>query len=463
MVVHELFATDTVDYADIVLPATSQLEHVDIHGSYGHLDVMYNPPTIAPRGDCRSNNDVFRLAGTRLEFEAELFPDDETLIRQLLDGGPTLQGITLERLKDEGSVRLDIPECFAPFAEGVFPTPSGKCELYSEQMKANGLDPVPTYLPPHEDPQRAPTWRPDIRCSLSARPGPSFSTRRSPIPPAIVPRRATPRSSSRLKTRGRAGSSAGEWAEVYNDRGRFQARVALTESVRSGVAVATGIYWNKLTPGGGNVNNTTSSALTDMGGGATFFDNMVEVRHPLTPPRRDRLSRRPNAEYPEKKMPSLLTRLWPRIPRAEHLTFIVYTRAQCCCCHEALDMLKNAQERFGFVIEEVDVDGDPNLVAQFDTDVPVVALNGKVRFRGMVNPCCSTGCFRSESRTLKRNRLFEHAPHGHELAGMIQRVHASHQEGRAYGGRPGRERSISRVVQIRASGIWSSTASVAAR
>ena len=99
VVVHELFATDTVDYADIVLPATSQLEHVDIHGSYGHLDVMYNPPAIAPRGHCRSNNDVFRALARRLEFETELFPDDETLIRQLLDGGPSLRGITLERLE----------------------------------------------------------------------------------------------------------------------------------------------------------------------------------------------------------------------------------------------------------------------------------------------------------------------------------------------------------------------------
>ncbi len=85
-------------------------------------------------------------------------------------------------------------------------------------------------------------------------------------------------------------------------------------------------------------------------------------------------------------MTSLLTNLFRRRPRAEHLTFTVYTRAQCCCCHKALDVLKQAQQRFGFAIEEVDVDGDPNLVAQFDTEVPVVALNGKVRFRGVVNP-----------------------------------------------------------------------------
>jgi glutaredoxin len=85
-------------------------------------------------------------------------------------------------------------------------------------------------------------------------------------------------------------------------------------------------------------------------------------------------------------MTSLLTHLFRRPPRAEHLTFTVYTRAQCCCCHKAIDVLKDAQHRFGFTIEEVDVDGDPNLVARFDTEVPVVALNGKVRFRGVVNP-----------------------------------------------------------------------------
>jgi glutaredoxin len=85
-------------------------------------------------------------------------------------------------------------------------------------------------------------------------------------------------------------------------------------------------------------------------------------------------------------MTSLLTRIFHRSPRADHLTFTVYTRAQCCCCHKALDVLKDAQQRSGFAIEEVDIDGDPNLIALYDTEVPVVALNGKVRFRGVVNP-----------------------------------------------------------------------------
>jgi len=97
-------------------------------------------------------------------------------------------------------------------------------------------------------------------------------------------------------------------------------------------------------------------------------------------------------------MASLLARLWRRSPRAEHLTFTLYTRAQCCCCHKALDVLKEAQGRFGFAIEEVDIDGDPDLVARYDTEVPVVSLSGKVRFRGVVNPALLGRLLLAESR-----------------------------------------------------------------
>ena len=97
-------------------------------------------------------------------------------------------------------------------------------------------------------------------------------------------------------------------------------------------------------------------------------------------------------------MTSLLTRLLRRSPRAEHLTFTVYTRAQCCCCHKALDLLKEYQARSGFAIEEVNIDGDPELVAKYDTEVPVVAVNGKVRFRGVVNPALLERLLLAESR-----------------------------------------------------------------
>jgi anaerobic selenocysteine-containing dehydrogenase len=277
-VVHEQFATDTVDYADIVLPATTQLEHVDIHGSYGHHHVMLNLPAIAPRGECRSNNDVFRALAARLGFEPELFPDDETLIAELLADRQALEGITLERLRAERSVRLNVPSPYAPFAEGVFPTPSGKCELYSERMKADGLDPLPTYIPPREDPQTNPALAARFPLQLVSPPRPQFLN--STFANEAHHRKAAGDPAIELAAEDAAarGLADGDWAEVYNDRGCFHARVALSGSVRPGVAVATGIYWSKLSPGRTNVNSTTSSALTDMGGGATFFDNLVEVR-----------------------------------------------------------------------------------------------------------------------------------------------------------------------------------------
>lgn len=280
-VVHEQVGTDTVDFADIVLPATTQLEHLDVHGSYGHHFVMLNSPAIAPLGESRSNNDVFRALAERLGFEADLFPDDETLIRELLDGGPNVAGITLERLRDEGSVRLNLPEEYAPFADGRFPTPSGKCELYSERMKADGLDPLPCYTPPFEDPQTRPELARKYPLQLLSPPRPQFLN--STFAGQGHHRKAAGDPTVELSGEDAAcrGLIEGQWAEVYNDRGRFLARVALSGAVRAGVAVATGLYWNKLAPGGSNANATTSTILSDMGGGATFFDNLVDVR-PVT-------------------------------------------------------------------------------------------------------------------------------------------------------------------------------------
>lgn len=277
-VVHELFATDTVDYADIVLPATSQLEHADLHGSYGHFDVMHNPRAIDPLGESRSNNDVFRALADRLGFERELFPDDETLMREALDGGPTLQGISLERLKAEGSIRLNLPESFAPFADGVFPTPSGKCELYSERMLRDGFDPLPTYTPPHEDPQTRPDLAARYPIQLVSPPLPQFLNSTFGGSPRHRSRAGEPTVELSAADARARNIADGQWVEVFNDRGSFQARAALSGAVGPGVAAATGIHWNKHHPGRRNANATTSSALADMGGGATFFDNLVEIR-----------------------------------------------------------------------------------------------------------------------------------------------------------------------------------------
>ncbi len=181
-------------------------------------------------------------------------------------------------MKAEGSVRLNIPETFAPFADGVFPTPSGKCELYSERMTADGFDPLPTYTPACEDPQTCPELAARYPLQLVSPPRPQFVNSTFGNSPRHRVAAGDPTIELADEDAARRGLLAGDWAEVYNDRGSFRARVALEGSVRPGVAVATGIYWNKLVPGGANVNSTASAALADMGGGATFFDNLVEVR-----------------------------------------------------------------------------------------------------------------------------------------------------------------------------------------
>src|SRR5207247_619208 len=141
----EHFQTDTADYADILLPATTQLEHLDIHRSYGHTYSMLNSQAIQPLGESKPNTEIFRLMAERMGFEDPCFRDsDEDMVQQALNGG--MDHVRLNDLKQKGWVSLNVGE--APFANGNFPTPSGKCEFYSERLK--DLDPLPTYIPPRE-------------------------------------------------------------------------------------------------------------------------------------------------------------------------------------------------------------------------------------------------------------------------------------------------------------------------
>jgi anaerobic selenocysteine-containing dehydrogenase len=285
-VVHEQFPTDTVDYADIVLPATSQLEHFDVHSAYGHLYVQANNPAIAPLGEAKPNTEVFRLLAAAMRFEPELFQvSDEELARQALRpiGSPNdypsasaFDGITLDRLQANGPIRLNLPKDYAPFAEGNFGTPSGKCELYSPREAAAGRDPLPHYVPPHEDPQTKPELAAKYPLQMVSPPDPAFlnSTfvnidvlRRTAGEPTI---QMHPQDAAKRHIEG------GQLVAVFNDRGRYQARAAVGETVQPGVVVALGTWWSKYT-GGPNVNATTPTALTDLGAGATFFDNLVEV------------------------------------------------------------------------------------------------------------------------------------------------------------------------------------------
>lgn len=282
-VVHEQFPTDTVDYADIVLPATTQLEHFDLHTSYGHHYVQVNRPAIAPLAESRCNNDVFRALANRLGFEADLFQiSDEDLAREALwerssNIPEPLRGITLERLTAEGPQRLRLPERFTPFSEGKFPTPSGKCELFSSRMAADGFDSLPTYIAPAECLESAPQLAEVYPLQLLTPPSPHFlnstfvnidSLRHAAREPEIEIHLddAAPR---RIRT--------GDRVAVFNARGEFEAVAAVGLTVRPGVVVAPSIWWNKFSPGRTNSNATTPTRLTDMGGGATFFDNLVQV------------------------------------------------------------------------------------------------------------------------------------------------------------------------------------------
>ncbi|MFL5328976.1 MAG: molybdopterin-dependent oxidoreductase [Gemmataceae bacterium] len=290
-VVHDQFLTDTARYADIVLPATTQLEHFDIHGSYGHFYVQTNEPAVAPLAEAKPNTEVFRLLGRAMGFEPELFnASDEELAREALRS-PTKQarfplqdvfsGLTRAELKERGPVRLNLPDNFAPFAQGGFDTPSGKCEFYSAALAAQGLDPLPNYTPPAEDPQTRPELASRFPLQMVSPPHPAFlnstfANLKSARDQAMEP---TVELSAADATK--RGLRDGDLVRVFNDRGTFRAVLRVTENVRPGVAVTQGSWWARDTRDGVNCNVTTSTALTDFGAGATFFDNLVQVEAAL--------------------------------------------------------------------------------------------------------------------------------------------------------------------------------------
>jgi anaerobic selenocysteine-containing dehydrogenase len=277
-VVVEHFPTDTVDYADVVLPATMQTEHADLHCAYGHLYLAWNEPAVRPPSECLPNSEIFRRLAARLGLtEPCLYDGDEEMARQVLgQDHPALNGITLERLKREGWVRLNLPRPFVPFAEG-FPTPSGKLEFYSERAEADKLDPLPGYTPPYEAADKdaplarryplaliAPASHHFLNSIFANKP--ALRDKQGPLRIALHPNDATAR-----------GLYAGDEARIYNERGAFYAEIEVTEGVRPGVIASSKGYWPKLLSEGANANATVNERDSDMGGGAVFHDNRVEV------------------------------------------------------------------------------------------------------------------------------------------------------------------------------------------
>jgi anaerobic selenocysteine-containing dehydrogenase len=278
-VVHDVFQTDTADYADIVLPATTQLEHIDVHSSYGHLYVLANNRAIAPLGEAKPNTEVFRLLAAKMGFtEPCLAESDEDIARAaFVTSDPRMNGIDWEALKERGWQRLNVPSPFAPFAQGGFPTPSGKCEFYSEALARQGLDPLPTFIPPREsvvsNPQLAHRYplamiSPPARNALNS----SFANL-----PVFVDTEKTPKLEIHPDDARARGVDRGDRVRVFNDRGALTLTASVTDKVRPGVVVALSIWWRKLSPDGTNANMVTSQALTDMGRAATFYDALVEV------------------------------------------------------------------------------------------------------------------------------------------------------------------------------------------
>ena len=283
-VVLEHFQTDTADWADIVLPATTQLEHWDVHYAYGHHYATLNRPSIAPMGECKPNSEIFRLLGRRMALHDSLFDDDdETLIAQALTGAQPgtppherMRGVTFEALLEHGWVRLNVPRPYLPYADGGFTTPSGKCEFYSERLREMGLDPLPTFLAPYEHPENVPELAARYPLTLISSPRHQFLNTTF-VNIDSLRQRAQPECVIHPDDAALRGIAEGARVVVQNDRGEFVAAARIADSVRRGVVWAPSIWWSKLSLDGRNANDTTSQRETDMGHGPVFYDNLVEV------------------------------------------------------------------------------------------------------------------------------------------------------------------------------------------
>src|SRR6478672_7438298 len=279
-VVHEIFKTDTADYADILLPATTQLEQTDIHNSYGHLYALANNPAIAPIAEALPNTEVFRRLAARMGYTDPCFSEsDDTLARAAFRKNDVrAQGIEWDTLKQSGWQRLNVPDPYAPFANGGFPTRSGKCEFWSDTLAAQGQDPLPAYLPPRESAASNPALAERYPLGFLSPPARNFLNSSFANLPEFLAEERTPHLDIHPDDAGARGIGAGDPVRVFNDRGSLLATARVTDRARRGVVVAPSVWWRKLAPGGENANAVTSQALTDMGRAATFYDCLVEVR-----------------------------------------------------------------------------------------------------------------------------------------------------------------------------------------
>jgi anaerobic selenocysteine-containing dehydrogenase len=266
-VVLEHFQTDTADYADYILPATTQLEHWDVHSSYGHTDVLLNRPSIALLGLAKTNTQIFRELAHHMGWTDACFEDDDYALCQQAFGTT----VDFDVLLAQGFA--SVAGADAPFAEGGFPTPTGKCEFFSDRLYRLGQDGLPNHIPNHE----LVTANAAYPLAMISPPARNFlnstfvnvkSLRDIEGQPLleISATDATPR-----------GISSGDIVRVFNQRGDYRCVAQVNSRARTGVVNGLGVWWRKLGLDGTNVNQLTSQKLTDMGHGPTFYDCAVQV------------------------------------------------------------------------------------------------------------------------------------------------------------------------------------------
>ena len=279
-VVHEIFRTDTADYADILLPATTQLEQADVHHSYGHLYVQANNPAIAPIAEALPNTEVFRRLAARMGFTEDCFKEsDEDMARQAFRRNDArARDLDWDVLKVDGWARLNVPTVYAPFANGGFPTTSGKCEFWSETLAAQGQDPLPAYIAPRECIATNAELAARYPLQFISPPARNFLNSSFANLPQFLSEERMPHLDIHPDDAAARGVATGASVRVFNDRGNLLASARVTERARRGVVVAPSVWWRKLAPGGENANALTSQALTDMGRAPTFYDCLVEVQ-----------------------------------------------------------------------------------------------------------------------------------------------------------------------------------------
>ena len=279
VVVHDLFRTDTADFADILLPATSQLEHLDVHHSYGHLHVQANNPSIAPLGEALPNTEVFRRLAAAMGFDEPCFrdSDDEIARTAFRASDERIAGWDWDAVKRDGFRRLALPQEYAPFARGGFPTPSGKCEFVSASLAAAGHDALPQVILPRESPQRAPALAARYPLAFLSPPARNFLNSSFANLPGFLAEERGPRLFIHPDDALPRTIRTGDPVRIHNDRGAFRATAEVSDRARRGVVVAPSVWWRKLAPGGENANAVTSQALTDLGRAATFYDCLVDV------------------------------------------------------------------------------------------------------------------------------------------------------------------------------------------